>query len=165
MKKSATLNRLVLIISSVLLLTTPACKKSKGDDGLKAGTISFKANGEAKTFEVAAFWTYPDGNDYVCYMVATMEDNEAAEVSIRITSSQPITAKTYNSDSDDELEIEFHDEDEYHYTNENSSVPSSIIISKITEDNIQGTFSGTLIGQDAESLTITDGKFNCPVLR
>jgi hypothetical protein len=163
MKKTLMLNRILLILFLALTIA-PSCKKKKGDDQFKAGTISFKANGELKTFEVAGFYTVPDGSNYSCYILASMENNEESMIRLRIVSSSPITAKTYGNDSGSERVITFDDEDGYHYSNDRSSIPSTITITSISENKIQGTFSGTLIGMDSESLTITDGKFDCSVI-
>lgn len=162
MKKSLALSRIILILLATIIIV-PSCKKDKGDDNsLKAGTISFKANGELKTYDVSMFNTFQDGNDYVCYLFASMGDNEQSFVSLRITSSHPIAQKSYVNDTGDDRDILVHETSGKEYTDDDDQ-NTIINITKISDDNIQGTFSGTLTNAN-ETITVTEGKFNCPKL-
>lgn len=159
MKKVFIPGRLILILFVILILV-PSCKKKKGaeEESLK-GTISFKANGMQKTFDMTWFNTFQEGGFYVLFIAGSVDGNDKAFFSMKITSSQPIKEMNYVNDTGDGRSIEFTDTDGKIY--QPVSGPANMVdVDKKTDFRVEGTFAGTVSGPGG-NVTITDGVFRC----
>jgi hypothetical protein len=157
------------LILALLILTS--CKKSSNSSTTPAGgTITATVDGTPMTFNnvLVAKDTAYLGAYLITFSGVTSLTASSPELSLTIDGSSAITTGTYSLTSTVNTTnlpaITFSQGSSLVYSSDISGVdPTTIVITTLSNTNIQGTFSGTLllaVGAGAATKAITDGKFN-----
>lgn len=191
---SRTFFRFFMPVLAITLLVSGCKKGNNDDDGENNGGdneyyVQFKTNGTSFTYKsnaIGQIMAKSNDNIYSCVLMGYNNFVEADKslISLVIFSEEPISAKTYkNADfaekADEsmvpQLLITHYDASKTSYLSMGipvSAVPpfdkivsdAQVNITEIGNDNIKGTFSGTVYKTtDAtftQTLKITEGKFN-----
>lgn len=87
--------------------------------------------------------------------------NETFTVTIYSTVGGSVTPGTYNEQNTmPSIDLLFQDVNRNSWV---STTGSSITVTKVSDTNIQGTFSGTLLRNGHPDKVVTDGGFNCNI--
>ncbi|TSJ41085.1 hypothetical protein FO440_15260 [Mucilaginibacter corticis] len=155
---------LVFCLSAFLF----SCKKS----GIApANTIVATVDGVTKTYVVEPIITFAPVNQLI-FDGYVNHDQKADWISIWLDASAPITTKSYDLGSSyidagyspanpsDSGRVYYNTDDKYLY-----DYNFTVTIKSIKGNNIQGTFSGQLLGLFRKSVISVDGRFNINVER
>lgn len=154
----------IIVIATCILLVFSGCKKNS--NVAPANTISADIDGVTENFNtraIATLSTGPTSNSGFTILGTNGATSDSDFLSITVAINQTITTGSYTSDTSfvsilykfgpssiDNL-------NDYH--TDLAGSPSTVVITKLTSTNIQGTFSGKLVYGSA-SKTVTNGKFN-----
>jgi hypothetical protein len=160
-------------------LLLSACKKDPNNSPI--GTISVTIDGVEQSFNTRAIASRSGLHTFTLYGAKGATDSTYVQIQI-IYFDQPISVGTYTSTTytngvptpgnfSGNAVIRYHiypiTFDNYYentYSNLDSDSPSTIIITELTDTNVQGTFSGKLLNNKGVSKTIS-GKFNLKLLK
>jgi len=157
-----------LLLPLCLLLVLSACKKNSTKTNV-TGTFTATIGGKTQTFNVGAQANLQHNGDfYTLGLIGVQSASASNSMIISITSSSPITAKTYSdSDSDSPAQMSYTMASGAVYQDDGADGTSgTVTIKSITNSNVQGTFSGTLMlitGTGAATQTVTNGTFNLDI--
>ncbi len=149
-----------LVVVSVILFSVSACKK---DDSVTSYVLRFKANGtqiEYSSAGVTLMHTESfDSESY--YMAAISAGTSADAISISVSDNEDFSVKTYDqSESTFGAHIVYIKKNgPVYYSDSQAKKDFKVVITKITDTDIRGTFSGTLSSSTEDDLVITNGEF------
>jgi hypothetical protein len=163
------MKKTLLVISCLLLLFT-SCKKNK--DAAPENTISANINGVDESFNTNAYAQLGNGVKSNSSLSIYGADGSAAGsniLTITLALNQTISTESYTSGSSSTGNVavqysigSFSLANPNIYKTDVSSNGTTVVITKLTSSNIQGTFSGKIF-KGSDSKTVVNGKFNLPI--
>lgn len=155
-----------LLLPLCLLLVLFSCKKHSTSTNT-VGTLTVTIGGKAQTFNVGAEAHLDNSSGfYTLGIIGVQSTGTANSMILTITSSSPITAKSY-TDADSEAQMSYTLAAGSIYQDDGTDGTSATVtIKSISNTNVQGTFSGTLAlisGTGASTETLTSGTFNLDI--
>jgi len=162
----------MLVLPACLLLIFFGCRKSSSAGALPPNTFIADVNGVTETFSARIIATRIDNNTtnpgnppYSISLVGYSVDSfYSDDMQILINNTTPILPGTYkyraSADFNSAIFLVFtQNPSDFDYTPGDNGL-AAITITSINSTNVQGTFSGNLLGTNNRSRTITNGRFN-----
>ena len=164
------MTKFLIIPATVILLFVYSCKKKSSSPSGTSGTITATVNGSPQTFNniLIAKDTTATGIYIITISGATSLTSNTTELGITIDGDSAIIKETYflnsggNSNDLPGLAYTVGSTTVYE-TDVSGADQTTITITSISANNVQGTFSGVLpliTGSGSSTATITNGVFN-----
>ncbi len=161
----------VLVFVSCILLFCTSCKKDS--NVAPPNTISATIDGVDESFDTNTFAGIGNGASTLSSNLLIYGSNGSATnadlIKITLNLNQTIVKGSYTSGSDAVGFVSilyqhgpYSIVNPYDYTTDPAGNQTTVVITSITDTNIQGTFSGKLVSGSAIK-TVTNGKFNLPI--
>jgi hypothetical protein len=160
------MRKLILLLPICASLILFSCKKSSPSPNA-TGTLTVTIGGKAQTFNVGAVAHLDNTSGFNSLgIIGVQSATNANSMIITVTSSAPITAKTY-TDAGSEAQLSYTTASGAGYQEDGTGGTSATVtIKSISSTNVQGTFSGNLMlitGSGPATEALTNGAFNLSI--